>query len=97
MNRMAIHGEHCPFLNRSDDRCGNHFSLSRLQHAFSHCFSDYEVCPVYLEMLAERRARAAAQPEEAFVGAAAGASHDQQNRLIQVHVKLAPRYPKRSA
>ena len=50
-------GEHCPFLNRSDRRCSNCLSLDRLDHAFDYCFGEYKACPVYLEMLAERRVR----------------------------------------
>jgi hypothetical protein len=50
-------GEHCPFLNRSDQRCSDCLSLDRLDHAFDFCFGSYKACPVYLEMLAERRVR----------------------------------------
>ena len=48
---------HCPFLNRADARCANHFSLDRLGHAFEHCFGDYKSCKTYLELLVERRVR----------------------------------------
>lgn len=48
---------HCPFLNRADTRCSNHFSLDRLGHAFQHCFNQYKSCPTYLELLVERRVR----------------------------------------
>ena len=56
---MAEHdcGEHCPFLNRSDRRCSSFLSLDRITHAFDHCFGEYKACPVYLELLAERRVR----------------------------------------
>ena len=58
MDGTADHrGEHCPFLNRSDRRCSNCLSLDRLDHAFDYCFGEYKACPVYLEMLAERRVR----------------------------------------
>jgi hypothetical protein len=50
-------GEHCPFLNRSDKRCSNCLSLDRIDHAFDYCFGEYKACPVYLELLAERRVR----------------------------------------
>lgn len=50
-------GEHCPFLNRSDHRCSSFLSLDRIAHAFDHCFGDYKACPVYLELLLERRVR----------------------------------------
>ena len=56
---MAEHdcGEHCPFLNRSDRRCSSFLSLDRITHAFDHCFGEYKACPVYLELLVERRVR----------------------------------------
>jgi hypothetical protein len=54
---MAEHGPHCPFLNRTDDRCSNHFSIDRLRLLFQECFGEYKTCPVYGELLAERRAR----------------------------------------
>jgi hypothetical protein len=54
---MSAPGEHCPFLNRSDDRCSDHFNIGRLGFAFDHCFGSYNACPVYLELLVERRLR----------------------------------------
>lgn len=48
---------HCPFLNRSDTRCSSHFSLDHLSDAFEQCMDAYQNCPVYLELLAERRLR----------------------------------------
>ena len=53
-------GPHCPFLNRSDTRCSEYFSLDHLQHAFEVCFGDYKSCPVYGELLGERQARRSA-------------------------------------
>jgi hypothetical protein len=50
-------GEHCPFLNRSDRRCSSFLSLDRICHAFDYCFGEYKSCPVYLELLVERRVR----------------------------------------
>ena len=50
-------GEHCPFLNRSDRRCSDCLSLDRIDHAFDYCFGEYKACPVYLELLSERRVR----------------------------------------
>jgi hypothetical protein len=50
-------GEHCPFLNRSDQRCSDKLCLDHITHAFDYCFGDYKACPVYLEQLAERRVR----------------------------------------
>ena len=49
--------KHCPFLNRADPRCSSNFSLDRLDHAFEYCFNQYQQCPVYLELLLERRVR----------------------------------------
>jgi hypothetical protein len=54
---MSQHESHCPFLNREDSRCANHFSLEKLDRAFDHCFGQYQVCPTYQEMLGERRER----------------------------------------
>ncbi|HWE02287.1 MAG TPA: hypothetical protein VG326_07720 [Tepidisphaeraceae bacterium] len=54
---MSDHGQHCPFLNRSDARCSTNFSLERLDNAYDYCFGQYADCPVYLELLVERRLR----------------------------------------
>jgi hypothetical protein len=48
---------HCPFLNRTDPRCGSHFTLERMEHAFAYCFDRYSECPVYSDLLVERRVR----------------------------------------
>lgn len=53
-----MQGRHCPFLNRNDARCAEHFRVARLQHAFDHCFNAYSACPSYREMLTERAGRA---------------------------------------
>jgi hypothetical protein len=54
---MSDRVNHCPFLNRADTRCSNHFSLDKLESAFDHCFGQYKSCPTYHEMLDERRGR----------------------------------------
>lgn len=54
---MPQRAVHCPFLNRSDSRCSSHFSLDHLSDAFEQCMDAYQSCPVYLELLAERRER----------------------------------------
>ncbi len=51
---MSDRESHCPFLNKSDVRCGNHFSLTRLGSAFDHCFGCYAACGTYQELLHER-------------------------------------------
>ncbi len=56
---MSDHDHHCPFLNRSDARCGDHLKIDKLDHAFEHCFDVYAACPVYLELLIERRTKSA--------------------------------------
>ncbi len=53
---------HCPFLNRRDERCGRHLTINALSHAFEHCFDVYAACPVYLDLLIERRTRSADVP-----------------------------------
>jgi hypothetical protein len=50
-------GNHCPFLNRADVRCGENFSLERLDHAYQYCFDRYQTCAIYHELLVERRVR----------------------------------------
>ena len=59
---MSDHESHCPFLNRADTRCSNHFGLDRLDRAFDHCFGAYQSCPTYQEMMSERRDRLAVNP-----------------------------------
>ena len=62
--------EHCPFLNRADSRCGEHFHLDQLDHAFEFCFDRYTSCPTYLERLVERRLRQDEQPAKRTASAA---------------------------
>lgn len=54
---MPSMGQHCPFLNRADARCSEAFNLDRLDHAFKYCFGRYTSCPIYVELLIERRVR----------------------------------------
>ena len=54
---MTDHGDHCPFLNRSDARCSKNFSLDRLNNTYDYCFGEYAACSTYLELLVERRVR----------------------------------------
>jgi hypothetical protein len=63
--------QHCPFLNRVDERCSPHFHVDHLEHAFEHCFGRYKMCRHYLELLVERRVRRLV----ASAAAAAAASH----------------------
>jgi hypothetical protein len=79
---MTDQVRHCPFLNRADTRCSEHFSLDSLGHAFDYCFGYYEGCAVYLELLAERRImRARGQDLDESSN---GSSYN--DRLIQVTV-----------
>lgn len=57
---MSTREPHCPFLNKSDARCGTHFSLETLDSAFDHCFGCYADCQTYRELLGERMERRAA-------------------------------------
>ena len=50
---------HCPFLNRADERCASHFNIDGLGHAYRFCFDRYKTCPVYIQLLIERRVRRA--------------------------------------
>ncbi|HRP62634.1 MAG TPA: hypothetical protein PK400_05015 [Phycisphaerales bacterium] len=46
--RSVRRDEHaCPHVNLNDDRCGNRFSLGRLDQAFDVCFGAYRSCPMY--------------------------------------------------
>lgn len=54
---MTEQADHCPFLNRSDHRCAAAFNLDHLQHAFKFCFDRYKACPVYVQLVVERRVR----------------------------------------
>jgi hypothetical protein len=50
-------GRYCPFLNRADWRCSDHFKLDGLRQAYSFCFDRYKKCPLYLQLLIERRVK----------------------------------------
>ena len=54
---MSASSRHCPFLNRDDERCGEHFHVGQLDHTFRYCFGNYAACPSYLDLLIERRTR----------------------------------------
>jgi hypothetical protein len=84
---MADQVEHCPFLNRSDERCAENFNIDHLQHAFRFCFGRYKACPTYTTMLVERMARrgAVAQRLASHMNPADHGSHDDR-RLVQVTV-----------
>jgi hypothetical protein len=66
---------HCPFLNKSDVRCGSHFSLTKLGRAFDHCFGCYAACTTYQEMLIERQDRRQHGPRGVNGGMAGTLSH----------------------
>jgi len=59
---MSDRSQHCPFLNRADSRCSEHFNLDQLGHAFDYCFGYYDACATYRQLLAERQARRSAGP-----------------------------------
>ena len=80
---MTDRQPHCPFLNRSDARCGTHFSLTRLDTAFDQCFGCYASCPTYHEMLAERRTR---QQQQGHTPGAVSYAIAQQSTFVQVRV-----------
>jgi len=54
---MSEHGHHCPFLNRADSRCAENLKIDQLDHAFEYCFDVYAACPVYLDLLIERKTK----------------------------------------
>jgi hypothetical protein len=65
---------HCPFLNRADRRCSEHFSLDHLRHAFEFCFDSYKTCPHYLEMLVERQVKRVSASIGAVASTGAGSA-----------------------
>lgn len=71
--------EHCPFLNRSDARCSENFSIDHLQHAFKFCFGRYKACSAYAELLVERRIRRGETAEQPSM---TGTTH--ANRIVQI-------------
>lgn len=75
---MPYRGNHCPFLNRTDERCAEHFSLDELEYAFNHCFGQYRACAAYQELLAERQTRRALAYAAQGAAVAAGAGDPDQ-------------------
>src|ERR1700742_2060858 len=93
---MNASAHDCPFLNRTDARCGEHFTLDQLDHAFAYCFGEYETCPLFAQRLAERRdARHALgeAPNDALVAASALANAyravARAHSVVQVNVRRA--------
>jgi hypothetical protein len=93
---MPDHEHHCPFLNRSDSRCGEHLKIDRLGHAFDFCFDVYAACPVYLELLIERRIKSADAPARPVLAVdravleRVGVPH--ASRVVQVQVRRSLAY-----
>jgi hypothetical protein len=85
---------HCPFLNRSDARCSDAFSLESLEHTYQYCFGRYKACPTYLELLVERRLRrsAAAVAAAARVQRNPDANRDESTPPAEERPAQAPRY-----
>ena len=87
----------CPFIERVDHRCSSYFSLERLDHAFDVCFDRYKSCPLFHEMMAERRMKRTGGHHGPHDGASdnvptrwvasneSGAAHA-ASRLVQVRV-----------
>jgi hypothetical protein len=89
---MSSTGQHCPFLNRTDGRCAEHFSLDHLNHALMYCFGTYQSCPVYFQLLNERQVRrGASPPAPPEIATNNGRAHD----ATFVQVTVATRYAKR--
>ena len=45
----------CPFVNKNDSRCANHWTLYNITQAFLHCADRYATCPAYKELIADDR------------------------------------------
>ena len=84
---MASNAMHCPFLNRADARCSESFSLDNLDRALNLCFGKYTACPVYLELLVERRMKRSA----------ARTNHGSSDRIIQVTVSRSAQQQQQNA
>lgn len=82
---MPSIGQHCPFLNRADVRCSDAFSLEKLDHTFEYCFGRYTSCPVYVELLIERRVRRST--------AASTDLNDAVHRIIQLKIRRSQARP----
>lgn len=54
---MSQPAEHCPFLNRQDERCARHLRLGRIGHMMLHCCGAYDECPTYVGLLIERQVK----------------------------------------
>ena len=95
---MAGSAHHCPFLNRSDERCAAHFSLNGMTDAFEQCFDQYAACAVYRELLLERRVRRAEaaillRPGQVTRERISSAASDRSNELPQDHSHAVPIVP----
>jgi hypothetical protein len=89
---MSDRGHQCPFINRGDTRCSHNFTLDRLEQAYDLCFNSYHACPVFVELLAERRIR---RGENISITARKVAHAAAAGELVQVTV--AAHYAKRTA
>ncbi len=74
---MRDHTQQCPFLNRRNPACSANLSIDRLRHAFTYCFDQYRSCPLYGQLVVERRMRQNRQ---------ATGAHDASSPLVQVAV-----------
>ncbi len=87
---MSELGHHCPFLNRADSRCAEHLKIDRLDHAFEFCFDVYAACPVYLDLLIERRTKSADRLEEPAAQTLPAVQHNRTphvSGIVQVQVR----------
>ncbi|NLW86861.1 MAG: hypothetical protein GXY38_08305 [Planctomycetes bacterium] len=64
----------CPFINKADNRCANHWTLRNIMQTFLHCADSYHACPVYRTLLQEQLAdeRQEHEVEESLAALAAG-------------------------
>jgi hypothetical protein len=45
--RFSVESHACPHVDRNDMRCGNRFSLGRIEQAYDVCFGSYLGCPMF--------------------------------------------------
>jgi len=44
----------CPFIDLGDERCAEKLTLARIEEALEDCGGNYDHCPIYRQILAER-------------------------------------------
>ena len=56
----------CPYLELADARCGQRFTLDKLDEAYRYCVGHPKRCPVYRILASELVVAGAAEPSDFF-------------------------------